>query len=186
MLKELTLTIFLIKNSFGMSYEAQLDIAKKAVTIINQEAKLNIKINKIIRFRDKFPKLRGINKRSSRFYRWITFIINKNKFSPSSMHLLLEGPIIESPSVRYIAGLGQNCKPLGGFAISQIQPSNPLGQDRHQQSLIVVIHEIAHMIGARTLYKDSTGYQNIQAAALTPLPIKFDDLSLIQIKRCLK
>jgi len=183
MIQEITLSLLLVKGSFGMSYASQLRTVKTALIVIQHDTGVNIKIKRIRKTSDKFPAFRTLDTRYSRFAQFQSYMFQKRWYNREGVNLIVDVPIIDNGK-RYVAGIAsRRCRPFGGFAIAQVQDLNQNFEDRQVQSVIAVAHEVAHLIGAD--HHEGFTIMNIGASGLSPLPTGFDGDSIKEIRECL-
>jgi len=182
MIKEVVLTLLLVKNPF-MSNLTQVKTVRSALAVIEEQTGVRVKLGRIYKTDQAFPYFQGFQMRGYRFATYQKLMLNNRSWNPDRAHLIVDRPLLEN-GIRYIAGLANTCRVQGGFGIVQTQSFNSFGVDRGVQSAIAVAHEVGHLIGAD--HHEGITIMNEAASGINPLPTGFDRESIEEIARCLK
>lgn len=166
-----------------------------AEAIANLQAVAPIRVVKITRTKDPFPKLTDVTQQSSRFYKLMEWAqkpprnyLNRRKYD--NVHFIVSPMYKKGLLGRTLGGLGWVCG-VGtrrAFSISNASTQTVFGADRVPHAIASITHEVGHVIGGEHI-NDSPNAMNTAIlfllAQYPDIAKTFLDESKTQISNCL-
>ena len=158
------------------------------------EAGINLKVNRIIKIRDRYESLQSRQESNRKFWLYRDFIRRAGYGNKGRVHAILP-PMYERTGIYWIAGRGEEGCNFNGFSSSNGWGLGPINGAGGRAAITAITHEIAHTLGAEHI--DSCGiaypmggcpnimHSNALAYAMVQ-KVSFLQRSIRTMKECLK
>ena len=148
------------------------------------EAGVNLKVSRIIKIRDNYPRLNKLDKGDQKLWLYRE-VVWKRGYNRRNRTYVMLPPMIDSSGIRWIGGYAESSRCLPrGVAVGNAQAVSNSGQERLTSSGICMSHEIAHLTGATHI--DGVNIMDGAALRYWEQPIRFLQSTVYRIRRCLK
>lgn len=150
-----------------------------------REVGVELQVQPIRRIKDLHPEFHFIRQRGKRLEFWANYI-RRNNLNKNGIVYVVLPPMYEEPPVQYYlsGGSGYSCT-QNGVAVGNAESVNALREDRIHQSTEIMVHNIAHILGAF----DSDDIRTIMNTDMKLLPGNklphFNGESRLEINYCL-
>lgn len=177
------LTVLLVTGPYSVDVgQARIVIDKSKAHFA--EAGVKLKVNRIIKVRDSYPRLNKLDKGDQKLWLYRE-VVWKRGYNRRNRTYVILPPMIDSSGIRWIGGFAENSRCLlRGVAVGNAQAVSNSGQERLTSSGICMSHETAHLTGATHI--DGINIMDPAALQFWDRPVGFLQSTIYRMRRCLK
>jgi hypothetical protein len=150
-MKTILITIILVAGPHGFDKSQTSDMYREVRERLRSEVGVDLKLKKLSRRQDIFKQYSTLNSRLQRYLKWKLYLTSIGRLKSKELVHLILPPMPHTDGKRYISGYASSLctfKKFKTMSLSNAQMVNQDGAARFQHSILAMLHEVSHILGA--------------------------------------
>lgn len=185
------LAVILITGPYGMTKAETTEMYTEVRDRLRVEVGVELKLKSLKRRSDLYKQFGSLNSRLQRYLSWKLWLTANGRLKAGQLTYLVFPPMYHTDGKRYISGYASSIcsyKKFRTLSTGNAQMFNQDGAKRFQHSTLVMLHELAHQLGAthqdyvpNVMHGNALAYlgNDVSHWSLPILPV-----SVQQIRKC--